>query len=88
MMSGIFLASIGGNLIKLRQAALSRDGDHHPVAAHAVARQELFQSLANQLDRIGFRLTENLRIFDVVEGVGGDVFGVVAGAHSQRFSAH
>src|SRR5262249_8256579 len=55
------------------QTALAGDADHDRIAFEIIAREELFESLARQLIRVRVRLTENLRMFDVVEGGGGDL---------------
>ena len=76
LLPGFVLDDVG-NLLALdrrqldepRQAALAGNRDRHAVARHVVARDELLERFADQLVAIGFGLRENLRIFDVVEGL-------------------
>ena len=80
---GYFFGFHRRQLDEPRQAALPRDGYRHAIAAHAVAREELLQGVANQFGRLGAWLTEDFWIFDEVESLDDNLVGVVSGPASQ-----
>ena len=58
------------------------DRNGHAVVMDLVPRKELLQGVGDELRRVGVGLRENLRILDVVEGLDGDLVGVVVPAGS------
>jgi hypothetical protein len=56
---------------------------HLPQVLHA--RQKRLQSIAHEFDRVGARLTQNLGVFDVIEGVGDDPVFFFVGPTPKRF---
>ena len=60
-------------LDELGEARLPRDRDRDAVPLELVAADELLERGADKLHRIGFRLGEDHRVFDVVERLGGDL---------------
>ena len=60
-------------LDELGEARLPGDGDHDAVPLELVAANKLLERGAHQFHRIGLRLGDDHRVFDVVEGVGDDL---------------
>ena len=75
LLAGFVLDDVGDLLLLDRrqldeagQADLARNADGDPIALDVVAREKRRQRFGDQLVWIGFGLTEDLGIFDVVEG--------------------
>ena len=81
-MSGIFFGLDRRQLDEPRQPGLTRHRDGHPIALHRVAREELLQRIPDQFDRFRAGLAENLRILDIVECLGDDLFGSSSARHA------
>ncbi len=90
LLAGLELHDVGDALLvdrrqldELHQPRLARDADGDPGAGHLVPAQEGGERLAHQFFRVGVGLAENLGVFDVVERLGQERFGVLAGRELQ-----
>ncbi len=85
---GDFLGLDRRQLDEAGQPRLAGDRNGHPIAQHRVAREKLLQRLADQFGRVGAGLTEDFRVFDVVEGLGNDLARYPRGRDSVWPSGH
>ena len=85
-MSGIFFASTGGSLMNRAKPLWPGTEIATRSPARSLRETELLERFADQLVAIGFGLRENLRVFDVVEGLDDDPLVVLfVRTTAQRF---
>ena len=84
-MSGIFLASTGGNLMNRDKPLCPETEIATRSPLTELRERNVVERFFNQLGRIGVRLAEHLWVFDVIEAFGDNRIGRVAGAAAQRF---
>jgi len=74
----------GGQLDELRESQVPRHRHRHGVPAQIMAGGELLDGGADDLDRIGLRLREHHRVFDVLERLGDQLPWLRTGTAAQR----